>query len=93
MHSAIQEAKRKIRQNASQGRRTLLLSFYAGHGATKNNETYALFNSNERQGYEEGGNQLNLESYLRHCAAEKGAYVINLLACGRENMPEEESER
>ena len=32
-------ARTKIEQNASQGRRTLLLCFYAGHGATVNNTT------------------------------------------------------
>ena len=32
-----------------------------------------------------------LEFALGFCAKEKGAYVINLLACGRRPMPEEES--
>ena len=30
---AIDAARRKIKTNASQGRRTLLLCFYVGHGA------------------------------------------------------------
>ena len=34
MHNAIMDAKDKIRMNAEHGRRTLLLCFYAGHGAT-----------------------------------------------------------
>ena len=68
----------KIQQNARQGRRTLLLCFYAGHGATKNSKTYALLNSNERVN---GENQYSLE------AMENGAYVINLFACSRMEMP------
>ena len=39
--------KKKIKQNAKQGRRTLLLFLYAGHGATKNSQTSALLNSND----------------------------------------------
>ena len=38
----------KIRQNAFEGRRTFLLCFYAGLGASDDNETYALLNSNRR---------------------------------------------
>ena len=53
----------KIRQNASQGCRTLLLCFYAGHGANKNSETHALLNSNIR-GNIPGGNQYYLENDL-----------------------------
>ena len=41
--SAIRSAKHEIIQNAKRGRRTLLLCFYAGHGATINNQTVALF--------------------------------------------------
>ena len=41
-------AKAKIKQNARKGRRTLLICFYAGHGATVNSTTRALLNSNDR---------------------------------------------
>ena len=62
-------ARAKIEQNASQGRRTLLLYFYAGHGATDTEYslTLALLNSNQRGGV--GGNQFRLEGFLRNCAA------------------------
>ena len=63
MYRAIYEGpnstRDKIRQNAEQGRRTLLLCFYAGHGATKYTKTWALFNSNNRN-----NNQNELEGYL-----------------------------
>ena len=36
----------KIRQNTEQGRRTLLLCFYAGHGCNDENSTVAYLNSN-----------------------------------------------
>ena len=40
---------KKIQQNASQGRRTLLLFFYAGHGATKGGgRTFALLNFKDK---------------------------------------------
>ena len=48
MYDAIIDARKKTERNAEDGRRTLLLCFYAGHGATVNSETYALFNSNDR---------------------------------------------
>ena len=53
MHEAtIDGPTEKIRQNASQGRRTLLLCFYAGRGATLSRKTTALLNSNERGEFE-----------------------------------------
>ena len=52
----------KIRQNTQQGRRTLLLCFYAGHGANHDNSKYALLNSNLR--LEDYGNQYDLEHAL-----------------------------
>ena len=79
----------KIAQNAEQGRRTLLICFYAGHGATKDNTTYALLNSN-RRGRLAGCNQYNLEEMLNQCVKEKGGYVISLLACDRLKLPEKE---
>ena len=48
MNRAIGQAYDKMDDNARLGRRTLLLCFYAGHGATKGNSTWALFNSNQR---------------------------------------------
>ena len=40
-------ARDKIKKNAREGRRTLLLCFYAGHGATtKYNRSVVLLNSN-----------------------------------------------
>ena len=67
MVGAIRGAKDKIENNALQGRRTLLLCFYAGHGATDLGTTNALVNSNQR-GDKEGGNQFDLERYLNICA-------------------------
>ena len=67
MQDAIEEAEDKIRENARQGRRTLLLCFYAGHGGTDGGTTEALLNSNQR-GYWPGGNQFDLETYLNSCA-------------------------
>ena len=78
MHRAISEVLDWIPQNAREGRRTLMLCFYAGRGATKNSQTCALFNSNDRD-----DNEFGLEFGLGFCAKEKGAYVINLFACGR----------
>ena len=92
MASAICEIWDKIEQNAIQGRRTLLLCFYAGHAATRDSYTWALFNSNKR-GDESGGNQEGLECWLHETALLKGAYVIGLLACSRMKMPEEEAKR
>ena len=89
-------AKAKIEQNAEQGRRTLVLCFYAGHAATVDSKTSALLNSNQRDdheaafsNYDEGGNQFDLELLLGACIKQKGAYVISLLACDRIPMPEE----
>ena len=83
MGSALMEVVAKIKQNASQGRRTLLLCFYAGHGATKEGITWALFNSNLKF-------ELPLEYGLRYILArEKGCYLISFFACGRIKMPEE----
>ena len=48
MDSAIEGVIEKIKQNASLGRRTLVLCFYAGHGFTEEGMTRALFNSNEQ---------------------------------------------
>ena len=67
MNNAIYEGDNsafdKIEQNAEQGRRTLLLCFYAGHGASENNRTKALFNSNDRD-----INRYDLEDALGCCA-------------------------
>ena len=82
-------ARAKIRQNAREGRRTLLICFYAGHGATTGIMTSALFNSNSRN----RGNQYPILVDLGDCAKEKGAYVISLLACSRKSLPEEEESR
>ena len=85
----------KIFENAEQGRRTLLLCFYAGHGAIQEQSNYkytwALFNSNvgERS---QGGNQFNLEGEMDDYARRKGTYIISLFACSREAMPEKEEE-
>ena len=58
----------KMGQNAQQGRRTILLYFYAGHGALLKGDVRALTNSN-RRGVEEGGNEYNLEIILRNTCA------------------------
>ena len=47
MGTAIKEAGKKIIQNKRLNRRTLLVCFYAGHGAKRDNTTWALINSNE----------------------------------------------
>ena len=73
----------KITQNAEQGRRTLLLCFYAGHGVTDDNELNVLCNSNERAGEYE----YIMESVLNACIEVNGVYVIGLFACGREQKP------
>ena len=79
-------ARAKIEQNSRQGRKTLLLCFYAGRGVTFEYSTRALLNTNQREGMRY---QCALEHYLSECAKEKGAYVISLLACDRIVMPEE----
>ena len=48
MADAIIRAISKIQENAMQGRKTLLLCFYAGNGATEKSTTIALLNSNKR---------------------------------------------
>ena len=92
MAVALIEARKKIYQNAKQGRRTLLVFFYAGHGANKS-YLNVLFNSNKQNhlGNIEYGDyiNLNLESLLRDCAELAGAYVIGLLACDRTEWPKE----
>ena len=88
MYDAIIDARKKTERNAEDGRRTLLLCFYAGHGATVNSETYALFNSNDRV----LDNQFSLEYMLGRSTELNGAYVISLFACDRYPMPEEEEE-
>ena len=67
MWYAINDAIDKIKENAEQGHRTLLLCFYAGHAGTEGGTTWALVNSNQR-GYEDGGNLYGLEVYLNECA-------------------------
>ena len=64
MLSVVLGVMEQIKHNARQGRRTLLLYFYSGHGFTEDNSTYALINSNQR-GDEDGGNQCNLEDCFR----------------------------
>ena len=74
MHTAIMKAKDKIEQNAQQGRRTLLLCYFAGHGATYENSTNVLINTNQRG---EEVHQYDLEGWLSlTCAKVKGSYVI-----------------
>ena len=46
MGSTLTSVYDKIVENADLGRRTLLLCFFAGYGATKDGSTCALFNSN-----------------------------------------------
>ena len=61
--------KAKIAQNAEQGRRTLLLCFYAGHGVTFNTMTSALTNSSELPDeFGMGGNQFMMEFWLKELA-------------------------
>ena len=81
--------KKKVIDNSRQGRRTLLLCFYAGHGATKNGKTRALLNHNKINAFLITGGQFDLEEKLDDCAKLKGAYVISLLVCDRINcLPE-----
>ena len=63
MNETFIEVDKKIQQNASQGHKTLLLFFFAGHAAIEGIQTYALLNSMTR-GDIEGGNQFNLERTL-----------------------------
>ena len=86
MYDAMRKAMIKIRQNAQQGHRTLLVCFYAGHGATVLYKTEALLNSNQ-QGNDR--KQYELEYELRECAKLNGVYVIGLFACDRAPMPVE----
>ena len=88
----MMESADKIGENARQGRRTLLLCFYAGHAVTDQGYTNALFNSNQR-GEKVGGNHCPLEGWLKAISNRiKGAYapyIISLFACDRNKMPEE----
>ena len=63
IRSGASSASQKIAQNAREGRRTLLLCFYAGHGAQVAGllGTYALLNSNQRGNQ---GNRFPLEGIL-----------------------------
>ena len=61
------------------------MCFYAGLGATVNNKTVALLNTNSRG--DTGNNVYQLESILRAIAKERGAYVIGLFACNRQEIP------
>ena len=88
MFGYIEEAINKIRENTREGRRTLLLCFYSGHGYTDDHSTFTLLNSNDR-GLGRGGNCYDLEHWLGNCAKEKGVYVINLFACDRVELPKE----
>ena len=74
--------REKILANTERGRRTLLLFFYAGHGITERGKTAALLNSNQRD------QKFDLEYYINlDIASIRGAYVINLFACGRRMAP------
>ena len=84
MYDAMRGAIIKIKQNALQGKRTLLVCFYAGHGATVLYKTEALLNSNLQGG---DRNQFELEFKLREYAKLKGVYVIGVFACDRAPMP------
>ena len=75
-----------MKQYASQGRRSLLLCFYAGHGYGNGS---ALLNSN-RRGHDERGNNYILDDFISNCAHINGTYSIGLFACGRLPRPEEE---
>ena len=93
MDKAIYEgpnsALHKIAQNAKHGERTLLLCFYAGHGATVDSKTSVLLNTNDRNDWI----QFDLEDYLDEWfIKEKGTYVISLFACDRSGMLDEEEE-
>ena len=88
MDTAMSLADKKIKQNSRDGRRTLFVCFYAGHGAYDGINTIALLNSKERE--LEEGNQYPLEKVLRKCANLAGAYFIGLFACDRMNLPEAE---
>ena len=78
IYMGANSAKVKIHDNAREGRRTLLIFFYAGHGATVGSKTRALLNSNHR-----GDNQYGIEKALGECAKFNGVYGINLFACDR----------
>ena len=85
MDRAISDANIKVRESALQGRRTLLLLFYAGHGAETPDGTVALLNSGERG---EASNYYPLEFMFRFSFAEvKGSYFLGLLACSRGRFP------
>ena len=84
---AIHVAEMKIADYAKQGRRTLLLFFYIGHGFTGccDTDTEVLLNSNIRGG--KAGYQYPLGDYLFECNKQPGAYVISLIKCGRRTLP------
>ena len=71
------------------GKRTLLLFFYAGRGATINGESYALLNSNQTS---EFGREYQFHLKMHSRLMEIGAYIILLLACDRLPIPEEVKE-
>ena len=76
MYDAITKTSDKIKQNALEGRRTLLLWFYAGHGVTIDGETYALLNSNRRPEYGWYGYYKSLDLTSLDGANTEGAYII-----------------
>ena len=83
MHNAIMNARVKIKQNAEQGCRTLLLCFYAGRGYSTSIGTAVYLNSNSRD-----YNLYSLQDRLESCVRLNGAYVISLFACSRKKKPE-----
>ena len=54
-----------------------------------NNKTVALLNKNTRG--DTGNNLYQIESILRAIAKERGAYVIGLFACNRQEIPTQQS--
>ena len=76
---AFMETAKKMSENKKQGRRTLLVCFYSGHGINRGG-TKAMCNPNEKGKQTEFPVETNLKLLRQY----NGSYVIGLLSCNRQ---------
>ena len=78
------ELVNKIKANVKEGKRTLVVSFYAGHGAQNQTKgTSVLCNTAGKSNME----HYELEQQLIQNVVKAGAYLIGLFACSRMPWP------
>ena len=79
------EVLAKVRANSAEGRKTLVVCFFAGHGAQ--NITYSATSALCNTAGKSNLDHYELENFLRSNLVAAGAYVIGLFACSRMEVP------